>query len=143
MTVVVRPFAPSDYPAARKLWQATPGVGLSEADEGVPIAQFLSRNPGLSFVAYDGDDLVGTILCGHDGRRGLIHHLVTAESHRRRGLGRQLLRSGLEELRGEGIDKCHLLMFQSNLDGRAFWRAVAATERHELAIFSLSTNSDA
>ena len=142
MALTIRHFSPSDYPAARKLWQATPGVGLSAADECAPIEKFLSRNPGLSFVAYDGDELVGTILCGHDGRRGLIHHLVSAQSHRRRGLARQLLQSARDGLRGAGIEKCHLLVFQSNQDGLAFWRAVAATERRELALFSISTNSD-
>lgn len=83
--------------------------------------------------------MVGTILCGHDGRRGLIHHLVTAQSHRRQGAGRALLRAGLQALRGCGIDKCHLLVFRSNIEGLAFWRAVSAQERTELALFSLAT----
>jgi len=139
----IRQFEAADYAAARSLWQETPGVGLSEADERKPIAQYLSRNPGLSFVAYEGESLVGTILCGHDGRRGLIHHLVTAKKFRRRGLGRQLLRAGLQALGAQGINKCHLLVFQSNTEGLAFWRAVAAIERKELALFSLSTAGDA
>ena len=144
MSLHIRQFETADYPASHLLWQETPGVGLSEADERKPIEQFLSRNPGLSFVAYEGEALVGTILCGHDGRRGLIHHLVTAKEFRRRGLGRQLLRAGLQALGAQGIKKkCHLLVFQSNAEGLAFWRAVAATERKELALFSLSIASNA
>ena len=143
MALHIRQYEAADYPAARSLWQETPGVGLSEADEQRPIEQYLSRNPGSSFVAYEGEALVGTILCGHDGRRGLIHHLVTAKEFRRRGLGRQLLRAGLQALGAQGINKCHLLVFQSNAEGLAFWRAVAATERKELALFSLSIASNA
>jgi ribosomal protein S18 acetylase RimI-like enzyme len=139
----IRHFQSADYPAARLLWQETPGVGLSEADERKPIENFLSRNPGLSFVACEGEVLVGTILCGHDGRRGLIHHLVTAEKFRRRGMGRMLLRAGLQALSAQGVNKCHLLVFRSNPAGLAFWRAVAANERKELVLFSLSTASDA
>ena len=116
---------------------------MSDADEQSPIERYLSRNPGSSFVAYDGDVLVGTILCGNDGRRGLIHHLVTAKEFRTRGLGRQLVRAALQALGTQGINKCHLLVFQSNPEGLAFWRAVAATERPELAIFSLTIASDA
>ncbi|MBL0085147.1 MAG: GNAT family N-acetyltransferase [Ideonella sp.] len=137
----IRAFAPSDYPAARRLWEATPGVGLSSADEEEPISKFLERNSDLSFVAQEGDQLVGTILCGHDGRRGLIHHLVTAPACRRRGLARQLLNRGLAALRSQGIEKCHLLVFRDNTEGLAFWRAVKASERNELALLSIGTKS--
>ena len=140
MPYVIRPFEPTDYPAARTLWNRTAGVGLSEADERAPVERFLARNQGLSFVAVDGQVLVGTILCGHDGRRGLIHHLVCAESHRRRGIARALLLSGLAALRTQGIDKAHLLVFRVNKEGLAFWRSVSAVERTELALFSLSTS---
>ena len=43
---VIRCFEPADHPAARALWEATPGVGLSAADECDPIERFLGRNPG-------------------------------------------------------------------------------------------------
>jgi ribosomal protein S18 acetylase RimI-like enzyme len=138
--VEIRAFLPSDYAAARALWEATDGVGLSAADERDPICAYLERNPAMSFVAEDAG-IVGTILCGHDGRRGLIHHLVTAPSHRRRGIGRALLERGLDALRREGIDKCHLLVYRSNADGIAFWRRVGAEERTSLALFSLVTNA--
>lgn len=85
MQVAIRPFEISDYADARALWGRTPGVGLSEDDAEGPVAAYLRRNPGLSLVAMAGSELVGTVLCGHDGRRGLIHHLVTAEAHRMRG----------------------------------------------------------
>jgi len=138
---LLRRFTADDYPAARALWEATPGVGLSDADEHQPIRQFLERNPGLSFVAEENGRLLGTILCGHDGRRGLIHHLVTARDARRRGIGRELLRRGLGALRAQGIRKCHILVFRSNADGLGFWRAVQASERDELSLFSIGTES--
>jgi ribosomal protein S18 acetylase RimI-like enzyme len=143
MSIQFRPFVDTDYLQARALWEATPGVGLSDADAPEAIQAFLARNRGTSFVAVEGAVLVGTILCGHDGRRGLIHHLVTAGSHRRRGVGSALLRVGLSALREHGIDKCHLLVFRSNSDGLNFWRSVAAQERTELAIFSLATENAA
>jgi N-acetylglutamate synthase len=139
MPIQLRAFSNHDYLQARALWEATPGVGLSDADAPEAIHAFLARNPGTSFVAVEGPALVGTILCGHDGRRGLIHHLVTGSAHRRRGTATALLRAGLSALRERGIDKCHLLVFRSNSDGLNFWRAVAAQERTELALFSLAT----
>jgi N-acetylglutamate synthase len=138
----IRPFEPSDYPGARALWERCGGVGLSAADERASIHAFLDRNPKLSFVASLGDELIGTILCGHDGRRGLIHHLAVAPDHRRRGVGAALLKRGLTALRGAGIDKCHLLVFRSNESGLSFWRSVGAEERKNLALFSMVTNDE-
>ena len=139
-TAALRPFRADDHAAALALWERTPGMGLSEADAPEAIAAFLARNPGLSWVAVQDDGtLVGTVLCGHDGRRGLIHHLVVDGPCRRQGLARQLLRHSLDGLRAAGIDKCHLLVFASNADGLAFWRRVGAQERVELSLFSLPT----
>ncbi len=139
MSITIRPFRPEDHAAARALWEATPGLGLSAADEQAPIEHFLRRNPGLSFVAHRLGVLVGTVLCGHDGRRGLIHHLVVAPAHRRRGVARRLLDAGLRALAAQGIDKAHLLVFRSNAAGLAFWRDAGAAERVELALFSMAT----
>jgi ribosomal protein S18 acetylase RimI-like enzyme len=139
MEVLVSPFEMRDYPVALALWKSTEGVGLSSADESAAIEAFLLRNPSLSFKATIDGQLVGTILCGDDGRRGLIHHLVTAESHRRCGVAKALLQNGLRALRGAGIEKCHLLVFKSNGVGVAFWRGVGAQERVTLSIFSIAT----
>jgi ribosomal protein S18 acetylase RimI-like enzyme len=131
-------FEPRHTAVALTLWERTAGVGLSGADEPQALAAFLSRNPGLSFVAEEAGQLVGTILCGHDGRRGFIYHLVVAEGHRRRGIGRCLLRRGLLALDEAGIQKCHVMVFKSNGPGLAFWRAVGGEERVTLSLFSLS-----
>lgn len=135
----VRPFADTDIDDAVALWRRTPGVGLSTADEPPALRRYLARNAGLSFVATAGGELVGTILCGHDGRRGLIHHLAVAPSHRRIGVARALLISALAALTAEGIQKCHALVMHDNTGGIAFWRAVRAVERDDLLLFSVLT----
>ncbi len=135
--ISIRPFAATDHAAARSLWERTEGVGLGPADEIDAIAAFLVRNPGLSFVAEDDGHIVGTILVGHDGRRGLIHHLAVAGSHRRRGVGRLLVDAGLEALGRTGIGKCHLFVFENNSDGQAFWEAIGAERRDGLGVYSL------
>jgi ribosomal protein S18 acetylase RimI-like enzyme len=139
MSIRLEPFTNSQYAAARALWEATDGVGLSEADSEESTAQFLARNPGTSYVAMDDGKLVATILVGHDGRRGLIHHLAVAASHRRQGIGKRLVAEGLAALGRERIQKCHLLVFAENAEGREFWRMVGANHRDELLVYSLST----
>lgn len=141
MSLAIVPFGPEHYADARALWLRTDGVGLSDADEEPAIRAYLARNPRCSFIAQDAGRLVGTILCGHDGRRGLIHHLAVDSELRRRGAGRALLAAGLSALRAEGIAKCHLLVFADNADGLAFWRAVGAQRRSEMELLSLPTDA--
>ncbi len=139
MSLDIRAFRPEDHAQARALWESIEGVGLSSADSYENIARFLERNPGLSFVATDDEGVFATILCGHDGRRGLIHHLAVSPTHRRRGVGRELVAKSLAALRREGIQKCHLLVFHQNSEGREFWKRIGAEERLTLGLFSLST----
>lgn len=139
MQIAIRPFVEADITAALTLWRATPGVGLSAADEPDALARYLARNPGLSLVAEFRGTLVGTLLCGHDGRRGLIHHLVAAPGHRRQRIGQRLVCAGLQGLRTQGIDKCHLMVFNDNQSGQSFWQAMGARHRGDLALFSLET----
>lgn len=142
MNIRIRPFAEADIPAALALWRATPGVGLSAANEPAALARYLARNPGLSLVAAAEAEgqLLGTLLCGHDGRRGLIHHLVVTPGHRRQRIGERLVHAGLSGLRAQGIDKSHLMVFEDNLVAQRFWQAVGAQHRQDLRLFSMDTS---
>lgn len=125
------------YEQALALWQAAVGVGLSEADSREAIGRYLERNPGLSLIAVQDGQMIGAVLCGHDGRRGFIHHLAVQPGMRRRGVGRQLVQECLAGLRREGIQKCHLFVFQQNREAIAFWRAIGFTARDELSMMSV------
>ncbi len=123
MDVAIRPMTIEDYDSARALWARTEGVALSPSDEREPIGRFLARNPGMSFVALDGERLVGTILASHDGRRGYLSHLAVDEACRRRGIGGALVEAAAEAIRREGLIGCNLFIWKSNAPGRAFWES--------------------
>jgi putative acetyltransferase len=129
-------MVPTDYLALRTLWESSEGLGLSDADSPEGFEQFLERPPGLSSVALDGERLVGGVLCGHDGRRGYIHHLAVSSSHRRRGVARSLVTRCLSLLSAEGIQKCHVFVFGENEEGRIFWERSGWPARVELVVFS-------
>jgi RimJ/RimL family protein N-acetyltransferase len=137
--ITLRVLLPQDLDAALALWRATPSIGLSEADEPAALQRHLARNPACSVAATRGTALVGTLLAGHDGRRGLIHYLVVTGSARRRGLARAMLARALDALHRAGIGRCHVTTFADNAAGLAFWRAVGAARRVELALHSIST----
>lgn len=136
MSLIIREMAIQNYDEVLALWQAAEGIGLSDADSQEGVARFLERNPGLSFVARDGEDLIGAALCGHDGRRGYIHHLAVSKSHRRRGIGRALVGRCFSALKRDGINKCHIFVFSDNKDAIAFWKNIGWTQRVELVMMS-------
>ena len=138
----IREMTIGDYEIVYLLWQSSEQIGLSDADSKEGIKRFLERNPGLSFVALDGDQLVGAALCGHDGRRGYIHHLVVAESHRKQGIGRSLVGRVMYALMRIGIGKCHLFVFGDNQDAITFWNHIGWTERVELMMMSQQLADD-
>jgi ribosomal protein S18 acetylase RimI-like enzyme len=133
----LRPFQESDIPAAAALWRATEGLGDGPGDDPAGVARFLRRNPGLSLVAEAEGELVGAILCGHDGRRGFIYRAAVAKSMRRQGLARAMAERCLEGLRAEGIPRCMLFVLAENDAAMRFWKSLGARERAEMKLLSI------
>jgi ribosomal protein S18 acetylase RimI-like enzyme len=128
----------ADYDAVLRLWQDSTGVGLNESDDRDRIALFLARNPGLSRIAAAGAEIVGAVLCGHDGRRGYLHHLAVAKPHRRQGLGRRLVEACLADLKRLGILKCNIFHFADNAAGEEFWIHNGWSRRPDLQVMQKS-----
>lgn len=129
----IRLMTPADYDALYRLWSMTPGMGLNDVDDSREgIARYLVRNPHTCFVAEQGGKIIGAIMSGHDGRRGLIHHTVVAEDEQHRGTGTALVQAALEALREEGISKVLLVVFSRNEKGNAFWEKQGFTARTDL-----------
>jgi ribosomal protein S18 acetylase RimI-like enzyme len=136
MTIRYRIMSIQDYEAVFALWQATQGIGLSDADSREGIEKFLTANPGFCFVALEGDELAGAVMCGCDGRRGYLHHLAVREDLRGKGIGQQLVEECMIALRAIGIDKAHIFVYKGNESGKAFWRQTGWQERDDLVIMS-------
>jgi ribosomal protein S18 acetylase RimI-like enzyme len=86
--------------------------------------------------------VIAAVLCGHDGRRGYLHHLAVARTWRHQGVGRTLVTVCLEKLRLEGIPKCNLFLFTSNIPGRAFWRRLGWNIRADLRLVQRGTSAE-
>jgi ribosomal protein S18 acetylase RimI-like enzyme len=135
-SITIREMADRDYESVHALWKATPGIGLSEADEPRNIASFLVHNRGLSFVAEAGGELAGAVLGSFDGRRGYLHHLAVARELRRTGIGTALVARSLEALRGRGVRRCHIFVMADNAEGRRFWERIGWFRRDDLIVMS-------
>ena len=136
MEIELREMTIGDYQDVYTLWKNCEELELSDSDSKEGIRRFLERNSGLSFIALDGDQLVGAALCGHDGRRGYIHHLAVKNSHRHMGIGKSLVNRCMFALMRIGISKCHLFVFEDNEGAIEFWKKLGWTKRVELDMMS-------
>jgi len=119
----IRRFRLGDYPAVVRLWRRAKGVEVAEGDDRTGILAYLKRNPGLSQVAIHERRIVGAVLCGHDGRRGLIYHLAVSPKHQGAGIGSRLVENCVAGLKAKGIRRVLILVAKDNPEGRAFWQA--------------------
>jgi len=132
----IREMIVGDYEKMIVLWKNTPGIGLSDADSKRNISQFLERNPGLSFVYEIEKRIIGTVLCGHDGRRGYIYHLAVDQEFRNQGIGKELMSHCFERLSRKRIAKCHLFLYSDNEDAIQFYDHIGWEKRSNLLIYS-------
>jgi ribosomal protein S18 acetylase RimI-like enzyme len=120
---VIRPFEfGHDYESVRQLWsQAGPGLHLSPSDEPDELRKKLERDPDMFLVAEVEGRLVGTVLGGFDGRRGIVYHLAVEAAMRRQGIGRRLMEAVEAQLRSKGCLKYYLLVTFDNPEAVAFY----------------------
>lgn len=125
-----------DYDEVFAMWQITTKRALSHADGREQIARYLRRNPDMSQVAVVDGKIVGTVLAGHDGRRGFIHHMAVMPQYRRRRIGHQMAEKAIAMIAADGIDKTHIFCYQNNETGQNFWRDFGFEKRDDVFVFS-------
>lgn len=135
----ITPFEQTHLTSAIELWSSTEHIGIGDSDGLTDLQRFLEHNHRYSFVAERKERLLGTVLAGHDHRRGYIYHLATAGSSRREGIASSLLDQSLIALQADGIRKCHAFVFRANPYAELFWHKLGWQERDDLYVFSKLT----
>ncbi len=121
----ITPMTIGDYEEVRALWMTIRGFGIRALDDSrEDIERFILRNPTTSVVARMNGRIVGSILCGSDGRQGSLYHVCVAEKYRRRHIGTQMVGWCMHQLKTLGINKVTLVAFPNNDAGNAFWQRI-------------------
>ena len=127
--VRMEPMTIADYDEVRALWMTISGFGIRTLDDSrEDIERFIRRNPTTSVVAKVDGHIVGSILCGSDGRQGALYHVCVAKPWRRRKIGTLMVAYCMRELSRMGINKVSLIAFRRNDVGNAFWRNIGWTQ---------------
>lgn len=138
---MIRTMTIEDYQGVHDLWMTIRGFGIRSVDDSEEgIAAFLKRNPTTSVVAVEDGKIVGSILCGHDGRRGCFYHVCVADQYRRRGIGKAMAVYAMNALKREHINKVSLIAFAKNDIGNAFWNSIGWTKREDLNYYDFTLN---
>jgi ribosomal protein S18 acetylase RimI-like enzyme len=136
----IRLMQAADHPQLRTLWRSSPGNALTDADEPEGFERFLAHNAPHCLVAEEGERLAGSIMAGHDTRRGYVYHLAVDAAIQRSGTGRRLMETVEKSLRDAGIEKIHLFIYTDN-PARAFYENIGWTWRTDIGVMSKALKS--
>lgn len=114
---------PDDYEEVFRLWsRAGEGIHIRKSDEPEEIQKKLSRDPDLFLVAENGGEIIGTVIGGFDGRRGMMYHLAVEETYRKQGIGSMLVKELENRLRQKGCVRYYLLVTRDNEEAIHFYK---------------------
>jgi ribosomal protein S18 acetylase RimI-like enzyme len=136
----IREFKLDDYDIVYTLWEnSKPGVGIGRSDTREEIAKKLLRDPDLFLVAEDAGKIIGTVIGGYDGRRGLIYHLAVDQAYRGNGIGKALMAEVEKRLTAKGCLKSYLLVTRENTDVIDFYEQLG-WEKMEITMMGKTFN---
>ena len=139
--MTIRAMTIDDYEEVYALWMSIKGFAMRSLDDSRDgVARFLKRNPDASVVAVADGKVVGSILCGYDGRRGCLYHVCVREDYRRKGIGKAMVVYCMKALEKEAISKVSLIAFTQNDIGNAFWKEIGWTKREDLNYYDFVLN---
>lgn len=143
-SVVIRQMREEDFDEVHALWETIQGFGIRSIDDSrEDVVRFLRRNPDTSVVAVtSGGKIVGSILCGSDGRQGTLYHVCVDRDHRRQGIGTQMVGYCMRALRNLGINKVTLVAYTKNDIGNAFWRRIGWKRRADFNYYDFVLNEN-
>ena len=145
MNIIYREMMVSDYDDVKELWDHIEGFAIRSIDDSRKgIERFIGRNPGLCVVAIDADNdrLVGTILCGHDGRTATFYHVCVHKDYRRHGVGHHMVNWCMEALRRDEINQITLIAYADNTAGNGFWHGIGWNETGGLNRYDYKLNEE-
>ena len=127
---------PEDYKQVFELWQTIEkGVHVGRSDTLAEIGKKLERDADLFLVAEVAGKIIGSVIGGFDGRRGIIYHLAVASTFRGQGVGSRLMDEVESRLRTKGCLKCYLLVTVDNLEVEDYYRQHGWQQMDQVHIF--------
>ena len=125
--LAIAPIADTDVATVIALWQAC-GLTRPWNDPAADIA-LARRGPNSTIlIGRTDNDIVATVMVGHDGHRGWVYYVATDPDRRAKGYGRAIMNAAEDWLRAAGIAKLQLMVRRENASAGAFYQSIGYTE---------------
>ncbi len=108
------PMSAEHYSGLVELWSGFPGNTMTGADSPEGFTLFLEKNGDCCFTAMSGEEVAGSVMAGHDHRRGYVYHLAVRSDLQGTGTGKLLMEHTERALFNAGIEKIHLFIYSDN-----------------------------
>ena len=120
-----------DIASVLALWQRC-GLTRPWNNPAADIA-FARKGPNAAIlVGRDGQEIVASVLVGHDGHRGWVYYVAVDPDRRHKGYGRIVMDAAEEWLRGRGIEKLQLMVRPDNSQVQAFYQSLGYFEQERI-----------
>lgn len=141
--IIIRQMTIDDYDRVHALWMSISGFGIRSVDDSREgIERFMRRNPTTSIVAEKDGEIIGSILCGHDGRTACFYHVCVKAELRRQGIGRAMASAAMKQLHAEHVSKISLVAYKRNEVGNQFWHGFGWSLRDDLNTYDFILNEE-
>jgi len=113
--VEIRQFTIGNYDELISLWER---AGLQYKPRGRDSREALQaemeQSPDLHLGAFQGGELIGSIIASFDGRKGWINRLAVDPVYRRKGIATLLVQAAEQALQRRGARVIGALIFSTN-----------------------------
>ena len=96
----------------------------------------------LFLVIEEKEKIIGTVMGGYDGHRGIINYLGVHPSFRGQGLGKMLLQAVGQKLKDLGCPQVNLLVWSNNSEFLKFYKKTQYSEANDIVLHRKRLISD-
>jgi ribosomal protein S18 acetylase RimI-like enzyme len=139
----IRKLTINDYDEMIKLWKRASLPFKSKGrDSKQEITRQMIRTPELFLGAFEGGELVGTVIGSYDERKGWINRLAVDPGHRRQGIAQRLIARIEKVLREKGARIICALVEKANLESINLFEKLGYVTHKDILYLSKRESED-
>ncbi len=136
----IRPIRDADVETVVALWNAC-GLTRLHNNPQDDITQARLEPCSEILVGWHGQNIIASIMVGHDGHRGCVYYVSVHPDQQDKGIGQQIMKAAEAWLEERGIRKMNVMIRTSNRAVQAFYAGLGY-EPAEIAVMSKWLRTD-